>query len=192
MLGLAATLLFFLTRPAPPTPSPITHTVTRTITIRHDSTIYAPVVVYKTTKPQSIPVVYLADTNYDKLLTQYNNLVSLFLSLNMDSTRYKIDSFGYVEVVDTLSKNRIQGRSFSYHLVQHNLVTTTVIEKPVPVVRKVFVGGTVTIGPSLVHTVSPGIIYQDRKDNIFLFKINFSLTGQPKTYDVGVFKKIHL
>ena len=76
-----------------------------TVWQKKDSVIYtSPKVV------QSIPVKvvsekYIPDPNYDKLVLQYQELVKLHLSKNIQKDSVQIDSIGFVKVTDTVQNN---------------------------------------------------------------------------------------
>jgi hypothetical protein len=97
----------------PSTPVPPTVKID-TMWVKHDSLIYS--------KPKIITVIkgvpevqYIPDTSYAKLVVQFRSLVDLCTSQNVYSDTLRIDSIGYVNVKDTISKNRIKGRSFNYN-----------------------------------------------------------------------------
>jgi hypothetical protein len=96
------------------------------------------------TEPYAVPIdrwntEYLPDTNYDKLISQYESLVRELLAKNISSDSIKIDSIGHVYIIDTVTKNMITGRSTRYN-IKYPMITNTVIvtEKKK---RQMYVGG---------------------------------------------------
>ena len=95
-----------------------------------DSIINTKPQIFKT-ETYTVPVdrwntEYLPDTNYDKLIKQYEDLVRELLAKNISSDSIKIDSIGHVYIIDTVSKNMITGRSTRYN-VKYPIITNTVI-----------------------------------------------------------------
>ena len=162
-----------------------------TVWIHKDSTIYSKPQLIKTI---SVPIEqwnteYLPDTNYSKLLKQYQDIVVTYLSSNLLQDSIRIDSIGYLKIIDTISHNTIKGRStsykFSYPIIKQ---TITIQEKPK---RQLYAG--IGLGGNridLIDQVSLGILYKDRKDRIF----GASITASPSGIEYGVqsFWKIKL
>jgi len=172
--------------------SPCETKVTRdTIWIHKDSTIYS--------KPQLIKTIpvpieqwnteYLPDTNYSKLLKQYQEIVTKYLSSNIIQDSIKIDSIGYLKIVDTISTNLVKGRSTSYKF-KYPIIkeTLTIIQEPK---RQLYAG--IGLGGDkvkLIDQVSVGVLYKDRRDRIF----GASVMASPRGIEYGVqsFWKIKL
>lgn len=109
---------------------------------------------------------YLPDTNYQKLLIQYNNLLILFIEKNVQKDSLKIDSIGYVNVIDTVSHNLISGRTFKYKL-KHPTITTT-ITLPPPKVNQLYIGGGIQGSTSsLVNQFDVGLMLKNKKDQLY-------------------------
>jgi hypothetical protein len=172
--------------------SPCETKVTRdTIWIHKDSTIYS--------KPQLIKTIpvpieqwnteYLPDTNYTKLLQQYQEVVTKYLSSNLIQDSIKIDSIGYLKIIDTISTNLVKGRSasykFKYPVVKETL--TVVPESKRQVYAGIGLGGD---GVKLIDQVSLGMLYKDRRDRIFGASVIASPSGIG--YGVQSFWKIKL
>jgi hypothetical protein len=147
-----------------------------TIWVHKDSTILS--------KPQmvgSIPIPidrwnteYLPDTNYTKLLAQYMDVTNKFLASNMHSDSLKIDSIGYVHVKDTVSRNLITSRSYTYNLKYPIIKETITI--PEPKKTQVYIGGGFEGDESeLVSDVSVGLLLKNKKDQIFGVSVGYSV-----------------
>jgi len=173
--------------------SPCETKVTRdTIWIHKDSTIYS--------KPQLIKTIafpveqwnteYLPDTNYTKLLKQYQDIFVTYLSSNLLQDSIRIDSIGYVKIIDTISQNIVKGRSTSYKL-KYPVVKETLAIVPEPK-RQVYAG--IGLGGDgvklIIDQVSLGMLYKDRRDRIF----GASIMASPRGIEYGVqsFWKIKL
>jgi hypothetical protein len=162
-----------------------------TVWIHKDSTIYSKPQLIKTI---SVPVEqwnteYLPDTNYSKLLKQYQEIVTKYLLSNLIQDSIKIDSIGYLKIVDTISTNLVKGRSTSYKF-KYPIVkeTLTIIQEPK---RQLYAG--IGLGGDkvkLIDQVSVGVLYKDRRDRIFGASVMASPSGIE--YGVQSFWKIKL
>lgn len=162
-----------------------------TVWIHKDSTIYSKPQIIKTI---TVPVEqwnteYLPDTNYAKLVKQYQEIVARYLSSNIFQDSIKVDSVGYLKVVDTISANAIKGRSTSYKF-KYPIIKETITIIPEPK-KQVYVG----IGLSgnrynFIDEISLGLLYKDRRDRVFGASIMASPSGIE--YGVQSFWKIKL
>lgn len=162
-----------------------------TVWIHKDSTIYSKPQIIKTI---TVPVEkwnmeYLPDTNYAKLIKQYQDIVTKYLSSNIFQDSIKIDSIGYLKVVDTISNNAIKGRSTSYKL-KYPIIKETITIIPEPK-KQVYIG--VGLGGNrynFIDEISLGLLYKDRRDRVFGASIMASPSGIE--YGVQSFWKIKL
>lgn len=135
-----------------------------------DSTINSKPQIIKT-EAYGIPIdrwntEYLPDTNYDKLLKQYETLVRELLAKNIHSDSIKIDSIGHIYIIDTVSKNTITGRSTHYNL--HYPVITTTIIVPEPKRTQWYVGGSVQgEDGNVISEINANLLIKNKKDQMF-------------------------
>ena len=148
----------------PITPVPPT-TKIDTVWVKHDSVIYS--------KPKIVTVIkgvpeiqYVPDTSYSKLVIQYKSLVDLCTAKNVYSDTLKIDSIGYINVLDTISKNRIQGRRFKYDL-KYPVVTKTITLQAPPKTQVYIGGGLQGNQYNIVNQFSAGLLLKTKKDKIY-------------------------
>jgi hypothetical protein len=159
-----------------------------------DSTVYS--------KPQLIKTIpvdvshdtvfnhYLPDTNYNRLLAQYQDVVGRFLATNLYSDSVRIDTIGYVKVTDTVSQNQLQKRGYRIN-VKYPIITETII-KPAPKVNQLYVGGEIEgTKTNLVNGINAGLLFKNKKDQIFGLKAGLTADGQPSV-GVSSFWKITL
>jgi len=155
--------------------------VTRdTVWVHHDSiiiskpkllkTIYTPLEVIKK------QIEYVPDTNYQKLLKQYQALLLLYLEKNIQKDTLTLDKLGSIYITDTISKNisthRVYDYSFKYPFVKEN-ITTTVHR------NQLYIGGGVQGNPiSLVNQFNAGVLLKNKKDQIFGASIGLNINGQ--------------
>lgn len=168
----------------------ITKILRDTVWIYKDSIVY--------TKPQivkTIPVPYtqrtkeyLPDTNYSKLVSQYNQLVDKYLASNIYKDSIKIDSIGYVHVKDTISNNLIKGRAYSYSL-KYPIINNYI---PTPTKNQLYYGGGVNGSPQeIIQNIHLGVLYKTKTDRIVGANVGINSKAQI-TYGLSSYWKISL
>jgi hypothetical protein len=172
----------------PITPVPPT-TKIDTVWVKHDSVIYS--------KPKVITVIkevpeiqYVPDTSYSKLVIQYKSLVDLCTAKNVYSDTLKIDSIGYVNVLDTISKNRIQGRRFKYDL-KYPVITKTITLQAPPKTQVYIGGGLQGNQYNIVNQFSAGLLLKTKKDKIYGVYTGMNIDGRIQ-YGLQSYWKIKL
>lgn len=147
-------------------------TITRdTVWVHKDSVVYSKPQIIKTIPvniyTDTTLIKYLPDSNYTDLLKQYQSVVYELLNKNVYLDSLKIDSLGYVKVLDTLSKNLIIGRSYKYDL-KYPIVKET-ITVPAKKVNQVYVGGGL-FGTRLtpIQTIHLGLLFKSKKDGVVI------------------------
>jgi hypothetical protein len=111
-------------------------------------------------------IQYLPDTNYHKLLVQYQTLLALYLAKNILKDSLKIDSIGHVYVSDTVTKNLISSRKYIYNL-KYPIITNTVT-LPYKSRNQLYIGGGLEGNPgALINQINAGMLWKNRKDQIF-------------------------
>lgn len=162
-----------------------------TVWIHKDSTIYSKPQIIKTI---TVPIEqwnteYLPDTNYAKLVKQYQDIVVTYLSSNLLQDSIRIDSIGYLKIIDTISHNTVKGRSTSYKF-KYPIIKETITIVPEPK-KQIYVG--VGLGGNrynFIDEISLGLLYKDRRDRVFGASIMASPSGIE--YGVQSFWKIKL
>jgi hypothetical protein len=126
------------------------------------------------TKPQLVETIeshdsiimkeYVPDTNYAKLVAQYQEVVNQLLAKNIMQDSVAVDSVGYVKIIDTVQKNLIIGRSvktkISYPIIRE---TVTIPQKKV---TQLYVGGAI-LGTSAPNTIMGSALLKTRDDFLF-------------------------
>jgi hypothetical protein len=152
------------------------------ISIVHD-TVYQQKTFTKYKKGDSIPFVvldttYLIDQIHDtiKILSDYSRVYAY-------SDTIRIDSLGYAYIQDTISQNKIQGRSFKAEIKEKTIyVTKTITPKP----KNEFYLGVLGDLRALDNKVGLGIGLGFKTSKRSLFTIN-ATTNQ---YSLGYYKKL--
>jgi hypothetical protein len=167
-------------------------TVVRDTTwIVKDSLILSKPQLTKTIQVESHDTIinqYIPDTNYAKLVLQYQEVVNTLLAKNIHSDSIRIDSNGYVFITDTVQKNLITGRSSQVN-VRYPIIKET-ITLPAKKVAQVYIGGSVQ-GSPVINQVGMGAILKTKND--FLFGGSLGITTQGNLqYGAGAYWKIKL
>ena len=158
----------------------------------HDTTIYKTLIGKGKTLHDTIqtPPEYIADTNYPKLLAQYNDLLSKYMALVEFKDTIRLDTLGYVAITDTVNQNNIKGRSVRSNYKIPTITITNTITNYAPPKAMLFFGGGVQGNQTLgVTGANLGIIYKSKKDKIVGFNVG-STIGSQLNYGISSYWKI--
>ena len=159
-----------------------------TIWQKKDSVIYTSPKVVQTIPVKIISEKYLPDPNYDKLLLQYQELVKLHLAKNIQKDSVKIDSIGFVKVIDTVQNNIVQNRKWEYNL-KYPIIKETIIE-PSKKVNQLYIGGGLQGNQyNIINSINGGLLYKNKKDQIYGLSVGIDTNGQV-VYGVSSYWKI--
>lgn len=131
---------------------------------------------------------YLPDTNYAKLVLQYQEVVNTLLAKNIHSDSIRIDSNGYVKITDTVQRNLITGRSSQVN-IRYPIIKET-ITLPAKKVTQMYVGGVVQAAPA-INQISVGALLKTRNDFLFGTSLGVNTNGALQ-YGVGAYWKLKL
>ena len=159
-----------------------------TIWQKKDSVIYTSPKVVQTIPIKIISEKYLPDPNYDKLVLQYQELVKLHLAKNIQKDSVKIDSIGFVKVIDTVQNNIVQNRKWEYN-IKYPIIKETVIQ-PSKKVNQLYIGGGLQGNQyNIINSINGGILYKNKKDQIYELSVGINTNGQ-MLYGVSSYWKI--
>lgn len=148
-----------------------------TVWQKKDSVIYTSPKVVQTIPVKIISEKYLPDPNYDKLVLQYQELVKLHLSKNVQKDSVKIDSIGFVKVIDTVQNNIVQNRKWEYN-IKYPIIKETVIQ-PSKKVNQLYIGGGLQGNQyNIINSINGGILYKNKKDQIYGLSVGINTNGQ--------------
>ena len=148
-----------------------------TVWQKKDSVIYTSPKVVQTIPVKIISEKYLPDPNYDKLVLQYQELVKLHLSKNVQKDSVQIDSIGFVKVTDTVQNNIVQNRKWEYNL-KYPIIKETIIE-PSKKVNQLYIGGGLQGNQyNMINSINGGILYKNKKDQLYGLSIGVNTNGQ--------------
>jgi hypothetical protein len=162
-----------------------------TMWVVKDSLIYSRPQVTKTIQVESHDTIinqYLPDTNYAKLVVQYQEVVNTLLAKNIHSDSIRIDSNGYVKITDTVQRNLITGRSSQVN-IRYPIIKETII-LPAKKVTQLYIGGVVQ-GSSGISQISTGALLKTRNDFLFGTSLGVNTNGALQ-YGVGAYWKLKL
>lgn len=193
LVTLLLVLVVLLQRCDAPKPSDEPKIVRDTVWVVKDSLITSKPQLTKTIQIESHDTIinhYIPDTNYAALLVQYQDVVKKYLATNLYSDSVRIDTIGYVKVTDTVSQNQILKRGYRIN-VKYPIITNTVT-LPAPKKNQLYVGGEVEGSlTNLVSGINAGLLFKNKKDQIFGLKAGLTSQGQPNV-GVSSFWKITL
>ena len=150
-----------------------------TVWVVKDSLITSKPSVIKTIQITSHDTIinhYIPDTNYNKLVGQYQEVVKELLAKNIHSDSIRIDTNGYVKITDTVQKNLIIGRvtevKVKYPIIKE---TITIHQQPV---NQLYIGGGIGASQNaLINQVRVGAMFKTKKDQLFGANVGISTQG---------------
>lgn len=184
---LIALLIERCNKPVEPTPPP--KIVRDTVWLKHDSIVYSKPKVIKTIEIRSKDsLIYIPDTSYPKLVLQYQEVVNQLVAKNIHVDTVRIDSNGYVKIVDTVQKNLIIGRSTEVN-IKYPVIKETVTIFPKKVTQ-LYIGGDVAgTQTSLINQVRAGLVLKNKNDQVFSAHVGLNTNGQP-VFGLGSYWKL--
>ena len=159
-----------------------------TVWQKKDSVIYTSPKIVQTIPVKIISEKYLPDSNYDKLVLQYQELVKLHLAKNIQKDSVQIDSIGFVKVTDTVQNNIVQNRKWEYN-IKYPIIKETVIQPPKRVNQLYIGGGLQGNQYNIINSINGGILYKNKKDQIYGLSVGINTNGQI-VYGVSSYWKI--
>ena len=146
----------------------------------HDTTIYKTLTLKGKTLHDTIttPPQYIADTNYPALLVQYKELLGKYLALVEFKDTIRLDTFGYVSIIDTVNQNAIKGRSVRSNYKIPTITNTVTIQHYEKPKAHLYYG----FGLDLNQTFAPtgahgGLILKTKKDQLIGVQVGTGING---------------
>jgi hypothetical protein len=138
---------------------------------------------------QTIPgekeIQYIPDPSYEKLVIQYNKLVSEHTDKNISVDTININKdglVGFIRIEDTINKNKISNRKTSYNFDFPILTKTITTEAPKK--TQLYYGGGLMGGNKFeIQKVNVGLLLKTKNDHIYNVYGGRGIDG---TYVVGV------
>lgn len=155
-----------------------------------DTVIYRTVPVYKTiplTTP--LPPALVPSKNCDSLKSQFITLVKEHTDKNIYADSIAIDSFGYVHLTDTVQFNKLGKRTFRYDYKIPTITKTVTVQALAK--RQLYIGGTIGIQNATIDNVTAGLLYKNKKDQVYSVNAGVDMKGQ-FVFSGGTYWKINL
>ena len=191
LVVLVLVAIILLEKCTQPVPSEGPKIVKDTVWIVKDSLIVGKPQVTKTITIQSSDTIinhYIPDTNYAKLVVQYQEVVNQLLAKNIMQDSVRIDTNGYVKIIDTVQKNLIVGRSTKVNIKYPVIKETVTI--PAKKVTQLYVGG--AFQTNLVNQqAGVGALLKTRNDFLFGGSLSVNTYGD-FMYGAGAYWKLKL
>lgn len=184
-------VIIALQKCAQPSPSEEPTIVRDTAWVVKDSLIYSKPQLVKTIEIESHDTIinqYIPDTNYAKLVIQYQEIVNQLLAKNIMEDSVRIDSNGYVKITDTVQKNLIVGRGTQVN-IKYPIIKET-ITLPAKKVNQLYVGGAFQTGGDNPQ-IGASALLKTRNDFLFGGSLSINTYGDLQ-YGVNAFWKIKL
>ena len=131
---------------------------------------------------------YVPDTNYAKLVAQYQEVVNQLLAKNIMQDSVAIDSVGYVKITDTVQKNLIVGRSVQSK-ISYPIITET-ITLPAKKTNQLYVGGAI-LGSPAPNAIMGSALLKTRNEKMFGGSLSINTYGDLQ-YGIHSYWKIKL
>lgn len=184
-------LVVILQKCAQPAPVEPPKVVRDTVWVVKDSLITSKPQVTKTIQILSSDTIinhYIPDTNYKKLVIQYQEVVNQLLAKNIHQDSIRIDTNGYVKIVDTVQKNLIIGRSSRVNIKYPIIKETVTI--PAKKVTQLYVGGAFQTN-SQNQQIGASALLKTRNDFLFGGSLSINTYGDPM-YGIHTLWKVKL
>jgi hypothetical protein len=131
-----------------------------------------------------IPVKEPIFTNIDTCNKEYNKQTVYRDTINLDS-------IGRITVIDTVFQNKLGKRTIFKDYKIPFITKTVTITKAQQPKRQLYVGGNLFGDKRNLQTITPGILYKDRNDRIYMLNVGVNFDGTI-TYGAGAYFKIKL
>ena len=131
---------------------------------------------------------YVPDTNYAKLVAQYQEVVNQLLAKNIMQDSIRIDTNGYVKITDTVQKNLIVGRSVQSK-ISYPIITET-ITLPAKKTNQLYVGGAI-LGSPAPNAIMGSALLKTRNEKMFGGSLSINTYGDLQ-YGIHSYWKIKL
>lgn len=136
-------------------------------------------------KPQ-----YKPGETIDTCKARFNDLLKEHLTMNIYSDTIKIDSIGRLIIKDTVWTNKLHGQRkiFADYKIPTITKTVTKFEEPK---RQLYIGGNILGNTNSLQSITPGILYKNKKDQIYQANIGIGNNGDI-IYGLGLYWKIKI
>jgi len=133
---------------------------------------------------------YTPGEHIDTCTARFNYLLKQHSAIRTYKDTIALDSLGTITVIDTVWLNKLKERTYiKNYKIPLVTKTTTIIKQPDPK-RQFFIGGNLFGDTNKLQSISPGVIYKDKKDRVYQANIGVNFDGQI-IYGVGTYWKLN-
>ena len=117
--------------------------------------------------------IFIADTNYNILKKQYEELVNLYKVRNFYIDSLSIDTIGKIFLKDTIQYNKIASRTYSFKY-SIPIVTNNTVTEPK---NLFYLGGGLSLANKKLRQVQVSLLYKPMKKNVFGVHLGTAIDG---------------
>jgi hypothetical protein len=150
--------------------------------------------IVKRVNIENIRYIPFDEPDYTDIDTCNEKMSELLKKYNRQTT-YRdtivLDSLGTITLVDTVFQNSLKNRSiFKDYRIPLVTKTTTII-KAQQQKRQLYIGGNLFGDRRNLQTITPGLLYKDRRDRVYQANIGIGFDGSI-SYGIGMYYKIKI
>ena len=151
--------------------------------------------IWKVTKDTVTKNVNIVSVKYvpvkDTLFTSIDTCNKEYNKQTVYRYTIKLDSIGGITIIDTVFQNKLGKRTiFKDYKIPLVTKTVTIIKAQQPN-RQLYIGGNLFGDRRSLQTITPGLLYKDRKDRVYMANVGVNFDGTI-AYGVGAYFKIKL
>ena len=190
IIVLVLLVIVALQRCEPANPSEQPTIVRDTVTVVKESlTVTKPQLVETIESHDSIIMKeYVPDTNYAKLVAQYQEVVNQLLAKNIMQDSVAVDSVGDVKITDTVQKNLVIGRSVQTR-ISYPIIRET-ITLPAKKTNQLYIGGAI-LGDPAPNAIMASALLKTRNEKLFGGSLSVNTYGDIQ-YGIHSYWKLKL
>lgn len=134
---------------------------------------------------------YTPSNNLDTCQIRFNELLHKVSAKRIFKDTMVLDSLGTITVIDTVWMNNLGTRTYIKDYKIPIVTKTVTITKIAPPVRQIYIGSNFFANKTAFVSISPGIMYKDRKDRVYQANVDIDVNGVI-SYGVGLYWKLNL
>ena len=134
---------------------------------------------------------YTPGTELDTCQKRFEKLLHSHIAKTTYKDTLVLDSLGTITVIDTVWMNKLSKRIYLKEYKIPFVTKTVTITKQADPKRQMYIGSNFFANKKTFASISPGIIYKDRKDRVYQANVDIDVDGVI-TYGLGLYWKINL
>ena len=121
---------------------------------------------------------FIPNPNYDSLKLQFESLSKDYATRRVYQDSLRLDSFGYVLVIDTVKYNKLFDREYKYHYEIPVVTKSIEIVKPASKTGQIYLGGGVAGTKTSFQSVQAGLLFKSKSDQIIGGFVGIGTSGK--------------